>query len=151
MVYATDTTYQYELFRGTLATASATGVKQLRTQERDEPAEAFSAPVDRWVTARGVEVFGGAVMRIQVVELTPGVATQVGDWEFYAYIWDPKIRTLNAVLLNRNVNVAAGTPLRNPLGLPVLRQSDLVQPNQPGSGEPALDQYTGEPNGETVP
>lgn len=143
MVYATETTYQYEVFLGTLGTASTTGVKQVRTQERDETGEAFSAAVDKWVTPQGLEVTAGAVMRRQVTEDVPGVVTPIGDWRFHCYVGDPAIKGLKAVALNRSVQAAAGQPMRNPLGLPIVLP-DGTRPNQPASGEPARDQWSGE-------
>lgn len=143
MVYATTETYQYETFLGTLGTASTTGVRQLRTQERDETGEAFSAALDRWVTPTGVEVHPGAVMRRKVSEDAVGVVNAVGPWEFFAYSWEPAVKGLKAVAMNRQVKAAAGQPMRNPLGLPIVLP-DGTRPNQPATGEPARDQWTGE-------
>lgn len=150
-MYLAETTYQYEVFLGNLATAQPLGIVQRRTQERDEPAEAFSAPTDRWVTSDGVTVTTGAVVYREVVEHTPGQEPTVGAWKFWGYIWEPRVQLLRAVALNRQVAAAAGQPMRNPLGLPVILQSDGTRPLQPASGEPARHPYTGELTGELEP
>lgn len=83
-------------------------------------------------------------MRRPVSEDSVGVITALGPWEFFAYSWDPAVKQLKAVAMNRVVKAAAGLPMRNPLGLPVTLQSDLSRPLQPATGEPARDQWSGE-------
>lgn len=143
MPYATESTYEYLVFRGTLATAKPLGIKQVRTQERDEPAEAFSAAVDSWVGPKNETLSAGAVMRREVRETARGVLGEPGPWEFWGYIWEPRVQSLRPVLMGR-VNAAdPGQPMRNPLGWPIILP-DGTQPVQPTPQEPQRDPWTGQ-------
>ncbi len=143
MPYIATITHEAEVFLGSLASIQSLGGKQLRQQERDEPAEAFSTAVDSWVGPDGRTITPGAVYLRQVYETAPGVLGTPGPWTYFGQVWEAKVRDLNAVALNRTVAATAGLPMRNPLGLPIVLP-DGTRPLQPATGQPARDPWTGE-------
>jgi hypothetical protein len=144
MAYVTPITYEDGVFLGTMASCEALGGKYLSTRERTTVAAGgFSDPVLSYVGPDGRTMTAGDIYIREVIEHTVGQAPTLGPWQFYASTGDPKVATLRAVNLNRQTASAPGQPMRNPLGLPIVF-ADGTRPLQPGSGEQARDQWTGQ-------
>lgn len=150
MSYVALTTYDAEVFLGTMASAEALGGKLVTTRERTSVAGGLSNPVTTYEGPDGRTMTPGDVYIREVVEHTVGQPPTLGTWVFYASTGDPKIAGLRAVNLNRQTAAAAGQPMRMPIGLLIVLQ-DGTRPTQPASGEPARDQWTGQLTGETQP
>jgi hypothetical protein len=144
MSYIALTTYDAEVFLGTMASAEALGGKYVSTRERTTvSAGGFGGPVLSYVGPDGRVMTPGDVYVREVTEHTVGQPPAVGSWAFYASIGDPKIQGLRAVNLNRQAASAPGQPMRTPAGTPIVF-ADGTRPLQPASGEPARDQWTGQ-------
>lgn len=149
-IYIAEVTKEAEVFLGTLASIQSLGGKQTRTSERDAVGESFGGQVDAWIGPDGRVITAGAVYLREVREVSPGVLGTPGSWVYFGQVWEPKVQALNAAVLNRQTAAAAGNPMRNPLGLPVVLP-DGTRPTQPLQGEPARDPWTGELTGGTQP
>ena len=150
MSYVTPITYEDGVFLGTMASCEALGGKYLSTRERTTVEGYFGEPILQYIGPDGRVMTPGDVYIREVIEHTVGADPTLGPWQFYASTGDPKVSTLRAVNLNRQTAAAAGLPMRNPLGLPIVF-ADGTRPLQPASGEPARDQWTGQLTGETQP
>ena len=148
MSYVALTTYDAEVFLGTMASAEALGGKLQSVRERTSVAGHLSDPVQSYVGPDGRTMRPGDVYLREVVEHTVGQPPALGTWVFYASTGDPKIAQLRGVNLNRQAAAAPGQPMRNPLGMPIVFQ-DGTRPTQPAPGEPARDQWTGQLTGGT--
>lgn len=152
--YASEVTHQYHVFEGTVAsittrpTNNPLGGKLVSQKVKTAPG-AYGADVEHYEGPDGTHVTPGAVFRCQVIETAPGTFTY-GPWQFFGYIHEEKVKSLNALNPNRVAKAAAGQPMINPHGWPIIL-ADGTQPNQPASGEPARDEWTGALTGETEP
>jgi hypothetical protein len=149
MPYIAKISHEAVTFLGNFSTLEAIGGILRRTQTRATSGAAFSAALDEWVGPDGRVIEAGAVYVREVYETAPGVLGTPGSWVYFGQTWDATIKDLNAVVLNRQAKAAAGAPMINPLGLPIIDPSTGTRPTQPASGQPSRDPWTGELDGGT--
>jgi len=151
MAYIAKISHEAVTFLGNFATLEAIGGQLRRTQTRATSGAAFSAALDEWIGPDGRVIEAGAVYVREVYETAPGVLGTPGSWVYFGQTWDASIQDLNAVQLNRQAKAAAGQPMINPLGLPIIAASTGTRPTQAATGQPERDAWTGELTGGVQP
>lgn len=144
--------YEIEVFRGNLVSAEVFGIKQRSQRERTDTTAWSEIPVETiWIDAQGREAQDGDVYQRKVSEAADGTITVLSEWEYVAPVLTLKDR-YERVAPNRSRDNAPGSPIRNPLGLPLFDEGGLIL--RPAIGEQDIDEWTGEPlvdeNGDPV-
>ena len=98
---------------------------------------------DQWRDLAGKQVIYRGTLFVRPVTPTGDEAADpVGGWRFWRHSWDGATDALRMRVVPPVVT-AAGSPMRNPLGEPVMMR-DGTRPNQPASGEQARDPWSGQ-------